>query len=135
MAGAYVIQLIVYDFELESAPAQIAITTDGECGECKGRVIDLTLQYDDNQTAQVMVEQKNGDIVFDASVGPGQQFSFSGTDGSDNTFGTEIRIYVEGVKDTKIHTSCSQPIGPGLISGDFTVIEGCSKDGGLLCPL
>ena len=39
------------------------------------------------------------------------------------------------IENTKIHTSCSDPIGPGLISGDFTVIAGESKKGGELCPL
>jgi hypothetical protein len=34
-----------------------------------------------------------------------------------------------------IHTSCSDPIGPGFVSGDFTVMSGYSRNGGLLCPL
>jgi hypothetical protein len=42
---------------------------------------------------------------------------------------------VEGVLNASIHTSCSQPIGPGLISGDFEVVSGRSKDNGLICPL
>ncbi len=48
---------------------------------------------------------------------------------------TEIPIYVGGVENTRIHTSCSQPIGPGLIGGDFLVVEGQSLNGGPLCPL
>lgn len=103
------------------------------CGECKGKVTDLTLQYDGNQTSVVRVVQKNKDIVFNGTVAPSGQFSFTGTDKS--TFGTEIKIYVNDVENTEIHTSCSKPIGPGLVKGDFTVIAGESKDGGKLCPI
>lgn len=34
-----------------------------------------------------------------------------------------------------IHTSCSQPICPGMTRGAFVVVEGASRGGGLLCPL
>jgi len=49
--------------------------------------------------------------------------------------GSEISIFVDGELNTKIHTSCSRPIGPGQISGDFEVIEGYSLRGGRICPL
>jgi hypothetical protein len=32
-----------------------------------------------------------------------------------------------------IHTSCSKPIGPGLVFGAYTVVSGSSLDGGPLC--
>ena len=32
-----------------------------------------------------------------------------------------------------IHTSCSKPLGPGLVSGSFEVISGESRNGGVLC--
>ncbi len=83
--------------------------------------------------AQIRVEQKKNNVtVFDEVVQHGEQFTFVGTD--KGTLGTEISIFVDGVLNTKIHTSCSQPIGPGLISGDFEVIEGFSKKGGPLYP-
>ena len=117
-----------------------------ECNECDGKVIDLNLKFNGSATSTIKVKQKNNDIVFNADVGPGEIFSFSGTD--NGTFGTEIKIYInddgEGDDDdddddggdyVKIHTSCSKNIGPGLISGDFEVITGNSKNGGLLCPM
>ena len=64
----------------------------------------------------------------------GESFSFVGADDK-GTLSNEISIYVDDELNTKIHTSCSKPIGPGLISGDFIVIEGESLDGGQLCPL
>ncbi len=118
-------------------PGDIPPPPDEECEECAGKVTQLTLQYNGAvEDAHIEVYQKKGeDWVFDSDDTPlvDGQFTFTGTD--NGTLGTEISIYVDGVLNTKIHTSCSQPIGPGLISGDFEVIEGYSKDGGLMCPI
>ncbi len=105
------------------------------CDECSGKVTQLTLRYTGMAAALVEVEQKKpSDIVFSGLVMPGDEFTFSGTD-KKGTLSTEIRIFVDGGLHTSIHTSCSQPIGPGLQSGDFLVVEGFSRGGGLLCPL
>jgi len=110
------------------------VTSLGECGPCKGKVTQLTVQYNGSETAYIEVEQKKNGTVFEGLVAPGDTFTFDGKD-KHGTLGTEISIYVDGQLNTKIHTSCSRPIGPGLVSGDFEVIEGYSKDGGLLCPI
>ena len=105
-----------------------------ECG-CEGKVTELSLQYNGSTAAFVSVQQKkDGDVVFSDTVAPGAIFSFIGTD-KHWTLGTEIQIYVNGQLHTKIHTSCSQPIGPGLVSGDFVVVDGSSKEGGKLCAI
>jgi hypothetical protein len=49
--------------------------------------------------------------------------------------GTEIEVYVNGSLNTSIHTSCSQPIGPGLVRGSFEIVSGFSLKGGALCPV
>ena len=102
-------------------------------GECDGKVTDLVMKNLGGD-AQVRVEQKKEGTVFDDFVPAGGEFSFSGTDKKD-TLGTEISIFVNDNLNTKIHTSCSQPIGPGLVSGDFEVISGNSRNGGPLPPL
>ncbi len=105
-----------------------------ECG-CEGKVTELSLRYNGSDPAFVAVQQKkDGDVVFSGTVAPGEIFSFIGTD-KHWTLGTEIQIYVNGALHTKIHTSCSQPIGPGLVSGDFEVVDGSSKEGGKLCAM
>ena len=115
-----------------------------EC-DCDGKVTQLTLQYNGSSEADIIVMRKlrkkddpADGIVFMDTVQPGDEFTFVGND-KKGTLGTEITISVsdDSVIDeiTKIHTSCSQPIGPGLIFGDFEVIEGYSRNGGLLCPL
>jgi hypothetical protein len=101
--------------------------------ECHGKVTDLALQYDGAAGADIDVVQKNGDVVFSGWVVPGAVFSFSGTD--NGTLGTEISVYVDGGLQVKIHTSCSKPIGVGLVACDFSVVGGASKDGGPLCAV
>jgi hypothetical protein len=114
-----------------------------ECGACEGKVTELTLRYDGAHEAFIEVVQRvkgkrhhwsPSGVVFSGNVAPGETFSFVGMD-KKGTLGTEIRIYVDGVLATKIHTSCSQPIGVGSVYGDFTVVAGASRNGGALCPI
>jgi len=110
-----------------------------QCGECEGKVEELTLQYLGEEAAEVKVTQKDGKDKEVLVYGPllrekDDVFTFYGHDKKD-TLGPEISIYVSGVLKTKIHTSCSEDIGPGLPPfGDFLVVEGYSRNGGLLCP-
>lgn len=104
------------------------------CNECDGKVNNLTLQYDGQVPALVTVRDSTNTIVYNATVNPGEQFSFTGT-GSGGSLGTNTTVHVDGVLHTTFHTSCSQPIGPGMVRGSFTVIEGTSTEGGPLCPV
>ncbi len=113
----------------------------GPCGECDGKITRLTLQYLGDSTATVEVLAKRGpttDTVFSGTLNPGDDFTMvgpqTGNGGFIGTLGTEIRIFVDGVHHTTIHTSCSVPVGPGTVSGDFLVVSGYSRHGGLLCP-
>ena len=105
-----------------------------ECSVCDGKATMLTLQYDGGHPARVVVKQKYGVVVFDSTVQPGESFTFSGV-AKRGTLGTEIKVYVDGEINTRIHTSCSVPIGPGLVAGDFKVLEAYSLNGGLMCPI
>ncbi len=105
-----------------------------ECAECDGKVTQLTLLYTGAITAFIEVEQKKEGIIFEGMIDPGETFTFVGQD-KWGTMGPWIEIFEDGVYHTTIHTSCSEPIGPGLVSGDFEVIEGYSRNGGLLCPI
>jgi hypothetical protein len=129
--------LLFFDFYStdERVLAQDGGTTFGvNCGECDGKVTDLTLQYNGVIVdADIkVVQKKDDDIVFTGTVQPGETFTFSGAD-KNGTLSTEIRIYVNDDLNTSIHTSCSEPIGPGLVRGDFEVVEGYSLNGGFLC--
>ena len=130
---------VLYSVEpiLVDSPVSEDCSTFQACKPCKGKVTQLTMQYRGSETAYIAVDQsKVKSSIFEGFVQPGDTFTVNGQD--KGTLGTEISVYVD-VEDldttiTKIHTSCSQPIGPGMAFGDFLVLEGYSKDGGLLCP-
>ena len=109
-----------------------------DCAPCEGKVTELTLRYDGAVAATIRVVQRSGGNnqvdAFNGVVQPGHLFHFVGQD-RHGTFGPEIDIYVNGTLHTSIHTSCSQPIGPGLVKGSFTVITGKSRSGKALCAI
>ncbi|MFQ6677176.1 MAG: hypothetical protein ACE5D0_02545 [Fidelibacterota bacterium] len=106
-----------------------------ECGECDGKVTQLTLQYNGSSSASVKVKQKKGKKwkkIFKQTVSPGGTFTINGVD-SKGTLGSKIKIFINGDLHVEIHTSCSEPIGAGMVAGSFEIISGYSRNGGLLC--
>lgn len=106
----------------------------GEDCACDGKVTQLTLLFTGANPAYIEVLQKKSKTAFAGVVQPGETFTVNGID-KNGTLGTEIKITVDGTLNATIHTSCSRPVGPGLVSGDFEVVEGYSLRGGSLCPL
>jgi uncharacterized repeat protein (TIGR01451 family) len=108
------------------------------CGSCDGKVSELTLRYLGTvRNADVQVFQRDrGEqlFVFRGIVQPGASFIITGKDRRE-TLGPQIRILVNGVENARIQTSCETPVGPGLVAGDFAVVEGASRNGGALCRL
>ncbi len=47
---------------------------------------------------------------------------------------SDFKVYINGQLNTTIHTSCSQPVDPGLVYGDFEIIFSRSIIGGPICP-
>ncbi len=111
---------------------------EGECAPCEGKVTQLTLAYAGDVTDQITViggKKRCPVVFFDGFPGPDGAFTVTGEASADGTLGTEIVLLVNGCVKATIHTSCSKPIGPGLVAGPFTVVEGYSLKGGLLCPV
>ncbi len=102
------------------------------CDVCKGGVTSITLRLLSGGTpffdldADETVEDL-GDDTYRIS-GPMK------SDGSLDKLG-DFDIYVDGFENTSIHTSCSQPVDPGLTYGSFLVVAASSKDNGSVCPL
>jgi len=113
-----------------------------ECGPCEGKVSSLTLLYLGDAPANVVITGRRGPVkdapLFSGVVSPGEEIRIdgpqTGSGGFQGTLGTEIDVSVNGSPQVTIHTSCSQPIGPGMVFGDFVVTAGESKQGGPLCP-
>ena len=112
----------------------IEFPVEEPCFDCDGGVTQLSLVYLPAGDVYVRIKEGKKKILFEGTVSGGVPFTIDGT-GKDGKIGKEIKIYVDGNENAKIHTSCSKPIGPGLISGDFSVVSGMSLRGGLLCPV
>lgn len=137
---------VLGDFEIVSGASLIGgmlcpvDIPPNDCGECKGKVTELTLQYTgDDATIRVVQSKKDGDgeTIYNQVVSKNTSFKIIGTYGKPGkkTLGTNIEIFIDGVKSTDIHTSCSIPIQIGSIFGKFEVIAGSSKEGGKFCPI
>jgi len=94
-----------------------------DCGVCDGDgnpVTELLLQYNGQSPGQVEIKQQNGDIVFNSFLLPGDVFPVTGTDSG--PFGP-YKIYVDGVENATIDTSCLTQIVPDSIHGDFELVS------------
>ncbi len=104
--------------------------TEEPCQECKGGIIELTLR---NNGAAGMI-RIDGDVDFEQFVESGAEFTFTGT-GKKGKMKKDIKIFLDEEEVAKIHTSCSKPVGPGAVFGDFEVVRAVSKDKGVMCPI
>lgn len=112
------------------------------CG-CKGKVSQLTLRYNGTVPTTVSVDRIDpfGTNLYPATnILPGDEFTVNGSSygpkGFKGTLGVGISITENGVNPVQIHTSCSEPVGPGLIAGNFEVVSGNSKKFSKpLCPV
>ena len=136
-----------------SAQASASVEAVG-CGQCLGKVSELTLRWNGAAAATIKVVVENkafaDPVAFQGMVQAAGVFSFgplsSPNGGFDGTLGTNISIYADGVFVATVHTSCSQPIYPGQdwgasgalaagSRGPVTVVDVSSKHGGQLCPV
>lgn len=102
-----------------------------DCG-CEKGLRTLTMTFNGNDDSTVEVKGKNDVIMYSGILDSGENFTFQGT-GDDNKMDKTITFYVNGNENTSMHTSCSVDIYIGDVYGDFTVVDGTSKDGLHLC--
>jgi hypothetical protein len=107
---------------------------DEPCAECKGGVTHLTLQYNGAARARVVIEDDE-ETYFNAFVSPGESFTLNGTKDDGKFEKNDLDLIVDGDQQATMHVSCSKPIGPGSVFGDFTVVSATSKDNGNVCPV
>ena len=105
------------------------------CLECTGGVRSLTLRFiGGGSRHNLTVKQADGTEVFVGTINAGEVFSFDGAM-DDGTFGGEVRLRIQGGPECKIDTSCERPIGPGLVAGEFEVIDAIAHNGAPLCEV
>ena len=73
-------------------------------------------------------------MMFEGMVNNGDEIVIKGTR-KHGEMHSKITLYEDGHRAQEIHTSCSVPIGPGMTFGDYYIVEGYSRHGGLLCPV
>ena len=106
------------------------------CDNCKGGVTQMDLTYNGLDSAFVEVTGENGTpVYFSGMVGPGETITVVGDPPGDK-LDKNTEIYVDGGLHAEVHTSGSQPIGPGLVLGDFTMAYAeCKDNDDPICPV
>ena len=122
---------------LAGCPVGTSPPPSDDC-DCEGGVKELTLGYDGDAAATVTIyNSKNADpdkILFSGTLSPGEEFTIRSSTLDERKFKSNISFYIDGAKDTELHTSCSEPIGSGQEVGGFTVVSGVDRMDNMLCP-
>ncbi|MBN2615045.1 MAG: LruC domain-containing protein [Bacteroidales bacterium] len=106
-------------------------SSPSDCG-CNGGLRSITLKYNGSTTANIQVTDGHNEVFYTGSVEPGGTFTANGS-GQDGKFSASITLKVNGTENTSIHVSCSQNIYKGDVHGDFTIMDGVSKNNLHLC--
>lgn len=102
------------------------------CGNCEGGLRKLSILYQGGSAKTVKIVGKST-VYFNQTVQPNTIITIT-KGASERRIVNEIDLYLNNVKNTSIHTSCSQPIYPGLVFGNFMITEAISNKGGEICP-
>ncbi len=122
---------LVYNFN--SSKSIVNGKSADDCG-CNGGLFSLTMRYTGSSSAQIKVKEKKCSVViYCGTVGPDAEFTITGGSKKNGRFDNTIYFYVDGVKNSTMHTSCSVPLEAGDVYDDFTIISGISKNNLPLC--
>lgn len=123
---------LVYDFNTSKSIVNGKSADD--CG-CSGGIISLTMRYTGSSSALIKVkEKKNLVTIYCGTVDPDADFTITGGSKKNGRFDNTIYFYVDGVKNTEMHVSCSVDLEVGDVYDDFTIISGISRNNNLpLC--
>lgn len=106
---------------------------DDDCG-CEGGVFSLTMRYTGGAEALIKVKEKRHSVViYCGTVSPDSEFTITGGSKKNGRFDNTIYFFVDGVKNTTMHVSCSVPLEAGDEYDDFTIMSGVSKHNLPLC--
>lgn len=111
-------------------------------GDCTGKVKSLKMIWLGGQNNVTISASSSGgrggvsEILYHGSVTNKQEIFITGESTQSfrfgGTLGVEVSLVVDGIYDSSIHTSCSQPIGYGSMLGLFFVTEAIDKEGNYL---
>src|SRR5918993_1895198 len=107
-----------------------AITT---CELCQGGVTTLTFRYNGFLLPAVVTAHDGSGLIGTFVVPAGNTFTITGSLPDDKFAGNILNLRILGILNASINTSCATPIFIGSTFGDFTIVDGESKNGGTLC--
>ncbi|HEY5916358.1 MAG TPA: hypothetical protein VIU13_03120, partial [Chryseolinea sp.] len=106
------------------------------CAPCAGGFTKMTLKYNGSVMAHVRIKDA-GTVIADRFVAESMTISIEGTL-SNGKFSGPVSVYFVGIFDllefyhTSFQTSCNSEF-PGNTSGQFSIVDITSKEGGLVC--
>jgi len=114
-----------------------------DCVECgfgadnANKVSELTLRFNGADGTYVVVrngKKDDDDVLFEGTLNNGDTFTIRASDVGKDELKGDVKFYdAYGDEIASLHTSCSQPLGPGTVAGDFEVTAGLDGDGVPLC--
>ena len=134
-----VIKLVMLGSMLIAAVTTSNAYAQTNCEECSGKVTLMLMRYDKSVAGYVEAFSHKGVLLFSGMVASGGSFPLDGTVNyldRKGTLGPTVTFWVDGVEHASLHTSCSVPIGPGTLVGDFVVLFAFSRntESAFLCP-
>lgn len=103
------------------------------CGTCQSGFISFTLRYNGLLGLPVMVNDGSGTINSYLLVTTGQTITVSGSNPNGTFNGNQMSVFVTGIQNFSLNTSCGTPVSVGQNFGSFTVMAAASLAGGQLC--
>ncbi len=101
------------------------------CGTCQGGIVELTLR--NNGPLALISAYDGGDLRYFGWVNTGNSFTVTGSLWDGRFQGNDLDIHVVGLPVTTISTNCGAGVYINSVFGNFTVVNGESKNGGTLC--
>ncbi len=99
-----------------------------KCGPCKGGVTELTLRYDGFASAEVIVGKKMMRMLYSTAWSIPVRPSVLATMAA--VINCRISRFMSMVRKTPPSIpAVLKPVGPGIVFGDFTVVEGLQQGG------
>ncbi|GAA6137395.1 hypothetical protein NBRC116583_11420 [Arenicella sp. 4NH20-0111] len=135
--------LAVFVFLFSSVSnAQLGNPLEPNCAACDGKIDNIIFKKEGfGFPSFIEIQSRKGKrfaSLYAGYVSSGQQFSISGASNfldNKGTLGATIYISFDGGAPIALHTSCSEPFGPGTRVESLVVISATSRNGGLTCPV
>ncbi|MEQ9415052.1 MAG: hypothetical protein RIF39_14545, partial [Cyclobacteriaceae bacterium] len=102
------------------------------CGPCAGGLTSYTLKYNGIVSGLIQAVDNSGTFYTNVHLA-GDEIILNGTLPNGKFQGADVTVKIDGIVNTVLSANCGATTYIGDIAGDFEIIAGSSKDGGLMC--